>query len=160
MATVGVEVDGKTVKVDNVAVEDIDKVIEDLEAGRPVKVSKPKATPKVEVTSRTVEEITPKETKAPRKAKASPKPKSDRLITVAGVSRDSKGVLKLRFVNNLKGAVRRLTDAGNTDIKLVELSEPMKRADAVKFLATCHGFARSKKSKEGREFMKLLESEA
>ena len=58
---------------------------------------------------------------------------SDKLFTVAGVSRTPKGELKARFATDLVTRTKVL-QKDQTDIDLIELKEPMTKADAVAFL--------------------------
>ena len=58
---------------------------------------------------------------------------SEKLFTVAGVSRTPKGELKARFATDLVTRTKVL-QKDQTDIDLIELKEPMSKADAVAFL--------------------------
>jgi hypothetical protein len=58
---------------------------------------------------------------------------SEKLFTVAGVSRTPKGELKARFATDLVTRTKVL-QKDQTDIDLIELKEPMTKADAVAFL--------------------------
>jgi len=58
---------------------------------------------------------------------------SEKLFTVAGVSRTPKGELKARFATDLVTRTKVL-QKDQTDIDLIELREPMTKADAVAFL--------------------------
>jgi len=58
---------------------------------------------------------------------------SEKLFTVAGVSRTPKGELKARFATDLVTRTKVL-QKDQTDIDLIELKEPMSKADAVEFL--------------------------
>jgi hypothetical protein len=58
---------------------------------------------------------------------------SEKLFTVAGVSRTPKGELKARFATDLVTRTKVL-QKDQTDIDLIELREPMTKADAVTFL--------------------------
>ena len=62
----------------------------------------------------------------------------EKLFTVAGTSLKD-GRVKFRYSNDLKGRMPMLLRTGHTDIKLVELPEPMTKADAVAFLETYEG---------------------
>ena len=56
-------------------------------------------------------------------------------FTVAGVSTQN-GVTKVRFANDFVSRVKMLIKAGHTDIELIELAEPLTKADAVAYLKT------------------------
>ena len=58
---------------------------------------------------------------------------SEKLFTVAGVSRTPKGELKARFATDLVTRTKVL-QKDQTDIDIIELKEPMTKADAVAFL--------------------------
>jgi len=58
---------------------------------------------------------------------------SEKLFTVAGVSRTPKGELKARFATDLVTRTKVL-QKDQTDIDLIELKEPMTKSDAVAFL--------------------------
>lgn len=57
------------------------------------------------------------------------------LFKVVGVS-TLNGVTKVRFANDFVSRVKMLIKAGHTDIELVELEQPMSKADAVTYLKT------------------------
>lgn len=57
----------------------------------------------------------------------------EKLFTVAGTS-NLNGVVKFRFANDLKSRVAVLKRNGHTEINLIELPEPMVKADAIAFL--------------------------
>jgi len=57
----------------------------------------------------------------------------EKTFTVAGTS-NLNGVVKFRFANDLAARVKVLVKNGHTDVKLVELPEPMTKADAIAFL--------------------------
>jgi hypothetical protein len=59
----------------------------------------------------------------------------DKLFSVAGVSKLN-GVVKYRVANSLKREAI-LKKSGHTDIKLIELPNPMTKEDAFAFIA-CH----------------------
>lgn len=59
---------------------------------------------------------------------------NSKLFSVAGVSKFN-GQFKVRFANDL-ARVKLLHKNGNTDIELIELPEPMSKADIVTFLKT------------------------
>jgi hypothetical protein len=54
---------------------------------------------------------------------------------VVGVS-TLNGVTKVRFANDFVSRVKMLIKAGHTDIELIELAEPLSKADAVTHLKT------------------------
>jgi len=58
---------------------------------------------------------------------------SEKLFTVAGVSRGANGVLKARFATDLVTRIKVL-QKDQTDIDLIELKEPMTKSAAVEFL--------------------------
>lgn len=62
----------------------------------------------------------------------------EKLFTVAGTSLKD-GKVKFRYSNDLKGRMPMLLRTGHTDIKLVELPEPMTKADAIAFLENYAG---------------------
>lgn len=57
----------------------------------------------------------------------------EKTFTVAGTS-NLNGAVKFRFANDLKGRIKVLERNGHTDIKLMELPEPMTKTDAIAFL--------------------------
>lgn len=57
----------------------------------------------------------------------------DKIFARAGVTRMN-GQLKLRFSNQIDGRMDILIREGHTDIDIVELREPMTRAEAVAYL--------------------------
>jgi hypothetical protein len=59
----------------------------------------------------------------------------EKLYTVAGTSRRA-GTVKFRFSNDIKGRVPMLLRTGHTEIRLVELPEPMTKDAAIAHLAT------------------------
>jgi len=64
----------------------------------------------------------------------------DKLYTVAGVAKNSKGQLKVRVSTlSLTDTKNRQIAANNTDIFYVELPKAMSRTDAWKFLASVDG---------------------
>ena len=54
---------------------------------------------------------------------------------VVGVS-TLNGVTKVRFANDFVSRVKMLIKAGHTDIELIELDQPLSKADAVTYLKT------------------------
>jgi hypothetical protein len=58
---------------------------------------------------------------------------SEKLFTVAGVSRGANGVLKARFATDLVTRIKVL-QKDQTDIDIIELKEPMTKTAAVEFL--------------------------
>jgi hypothetical protein len=54
---------------------------------------------------------------------------------VVGVS-TLNGVTKVRFANDFVSRVKMLIKAGHNDIELIELAEPLTKADAVTYLKT------------------------
>ena len=57
----------------------------------------------------------------------------EKTFTVAGTS-NLNGVVKFRFANDLKSRIAVLKRNGHTEINLIELPEPMVKADAIAFL--------------------------
>ena len=57
----------------------------------------------------------------------------EKTFTVAGTS-NLNGVVKFRFANDLKSRIAVLARNGHTEINLIELPEPMTKADAIAFL--------------------------
>lgn len=57
------------------------------------------------------------------------------MFKVTGVSTQN-GLTKVRFANDFVSRVKMLIKAGHTDIELMELDEPMSKADAVNYLKT------------------------
>ena len=55
------------------------------------------------------------------------------LFNVTGIS-TLNGKTKVRFANDLVSRVKILVKDGHTDINLIELAEPMSKADCVKYL--------------------------
>lgn len=55
------------------------------------------------------------------------------LFTVAGTSTHN-GISKARFANNFDTRIKTLVKAGHEDIELVELPNPMSKADAVAYM--------------------------
>jgi len=52
-----------------------------------------------------------------------------RTFKVAGISTDPKGSTKIRFANDFVQRIKTLNMRRHTDIKLIELSQPMNKAD-------------------------------
>ena len=52
-----------------------------------------------------------------------------RTFKVAGISTDPKGSTKIRFANDFVQRIKTLNMRKHTEIKLIELSEPMNKAD-------------------------------
>ena len=52
-----------------------------------------------------------------------------RTFKVAGISTDPKGSTKVRFANDFVQRIKTLNMRKHTDIKLIELSQPMNKAD-------------------------------
>lgn len=78
-----------------------------------------------------------KEPKAPKVAKPAKvvEEGEEKLFTVAGSSLH-KGVVKVRFANDLVARTKILDKAGHTDIKLFELPKPMTKAEIVEYFKT------------------------
>jgi hypothetical protein len=64
---------------------------------------------------------------------------TDKLYTVAGTSM-SNGKTKVRFANDYVGRFKILTKNGHENINLVELDQPMSKADVCKFLQASDKF--------------------
>lgn len=79
----------------------------------------------------------PKEPKAPKAVKPAKvvEEGEEKLFTVAGSSLH-KGVVKVRFANDLVARTKILDKAGHTDIKLFELPKPMTKAEIVEYFKT------------------------
>ena len=60
---------------------------------------------------------------------------NEKRFTVAGTSTHN-GTSKARFANDLTTRVKTLTKGGHTNIQLIELPNPMTKAEAVAFLQT------------------------
>ena len=71
----------------------------------------------------------------------------DKLFSVAGVS-TLNGVVKYRVANSLKREAI-LKKSGHTDIKLIELPNPMSKEDAFAFIAAHDDFAAAKPTAKG-----------
>lgn len=71
----------------------------------------------------------------------------DKLFSVAGVS-TLNGVVKYRVANTLKREAI-LKKSGHTDIKLIELPNPMTKEDAFAFIAAHADFSAVKPSAKG-----------
>jgi hypothetical protein len=63
---------------------------------------------------------------------------TDKLFTVAGTSLKD-GKVKFRFSNDIETRIPMLQRTGHTDIKLVELPEPMNKQDAIAFVEAWTG---------------------
>jgi hypothetical protein len=59
------------------------------------------------------------------------------MFKVAGVSTQD-GITKVRFANDFVSRVKMLIKAGHTDIELMELDQPMSKADAVTYLKSSY----------------------
>lgn len=57
------------------------------------------------------------------------------MFKVVGVS-TLNGVTKVRFANDFVSRVKMLIKSGHTDIELIELPQPLSKADAVTYLKT------------------------
>ena len=57
----------------------------------------------------------------------------EKTFTVAGTS-NLNGTVKFRFANDLAGRIKVLVKNGHTDVNLIELPEPMTKADAIAYL--------------------------
>lgn len=54
---------------------------------------------------------------------------TDKLFTVVGISKDTRGDYKVRFANDIM-RIKVLAKGGHTDVRLVELDEPMTKMEA------------------------------
>ena len=62
------------------------------------------------------------------------------LFSVAGVARDSKGVIKVRFAINMNDRIAKLKRNGFTEIKFIELPEQYLKNEAIEYLMKCEEF--------------------
>ena len=58
----------------------------------------------------------------------------NRTFKVAGISTDPKGSTKIRFANDYVARIKILNMRGHTEICLVELAQPMHKADICEFM--------------------------
>jgi len=63
-----------------------------------------------------------------------------RTFKVAGISTDPKGSTKVRFANDFVQRIKTLNMRKHTDINLIELSQPMNKADICDHLLSLDNF--------------------